>query len=402
MNEIITRIKNRKFLGAFFVALLVIVGIPLTILQVQKSSENRSRASGEEIAVKLDPLTKDVKVGDEFDVNVTLDAGQSDISAVDITFSYTGLSANWGAQQELQVFTPSSSFSTIVKDVNESAGTIHFVAVNPTQNKLTGASLPLGTLHFIAKTAGTAHVGFTNIHINAAGVADALPIDTTNTKEGVYTIGSSTAKSCTPGVNDCAADEQCATLNSSSQGVCVPTHCGGNTATAKQCPAGFSCENDGSAPVGDIGGTCIPLNSSPSVSPVPSGKSVTLYITVPGVGANNSAGLNNNPKRTIRTAYIKFYDSQNKEVSGASGPLTFQSSTGLYTGSIPVSVADGTYSATVRLDNSLWKRLAGIVTISGDTNVQTQPTTLILGDFNGDNEINLQDYNMLISELKKQ
>lgn len=196
----IEKIKQFKLLiGA--VILVLFVAIPITVIQVQKQQETRSRASGEAISIGLKPSTGTVQIGQALKVEVRLNGGSNNISAVDITFSYdkdlldvpirecappppeiTNYQCGAGPLD------PSSTFATVIND-SGTLGVIRYVGVNPTGNTITGTEISLGFLNFIGKAQGNAEIGFSNIHVNASGVAGALPVDTENTKNGTYTIG---------------------------------------------------------------------------------------------------------------------------------------------------------------------------------------------------------------------
>ncbi len=199
----------------------------------------------------------------------------------------------------------------------------------------------------------------------------------------------------------------------------TPMHCGGNIANPVECPSGFTCQRSG---VADVGGTCVPsttcfprppcLDAEPACevairedycppgtpTPTISGTSITVYLSLVGVGSTGEPGINNNPKRPIRDVEVQLTDSTNSGGGEASGIVAYQPSSGLYVGTIPLPIfAPGAYTTKVRLDNTLWKRISGIQNIVAGQNTQTPPTTLVSGDFNQDNVINLLDYNMLVS-----
>lgn len=196
-DNVINFIKKYK-VGLVIVLFLLVAAIPLTIFQLKKIQDTRSRASGGQVAVLLTPLTKTVRTGDNLDVQVTLNGGDNDISAVDITFTYDSELLEPASQSgQVNPFAPITGGFLPITNTLTTPGTVHFVGVNPTSNPITGANIPLGTFHFTAKAEGDATIGFSNIHINGAGVASALPVDSTNTKIGHYTISDTASSSCT-------------------------------------------------------------------------------------------------------------------------------------------------------------------------------------------------------------
>lgn len=355
----IEKIKKFKLLaGIVIIALLAIV--PLTVNFLQKQQETRSRASGEAVAVILNPLTGTVPLGNALDVNVAVNAGQNNISAVDISFTYDAniLEKNTGVLN-VPIFTPSSSFTTIINDEN-TPGTVHFVGVNPTSNTLTG-SVNIGKLNFAAKTSGTATVGFSNIHINASGVPGALPVDTTNTQNGSYTIAQLSAS---------------------------PTAGQAETPTPYvPSPTPFVPSPTSIVPTG--------------ITPTSGGfqTSIELALSLPGIGSESSTlRINKNPAHPQRSAELKLFNAQNAIVFSTRGSVNFDRVTGLYKGTLPLgNIAQGPYIVKVRLENTLWRQLAGIQTIVTGTLNQTPAKLLATGDVNGDNVIDLLDYNLMLA-----
>jgi len=189
--------KNKILVG--IALMLFLIAVPITLNQVRQTQEQRSGAAGEAIAILLNPLTKNVTVGEVFLVPVSINTAQNNVTAVDITFSFDAnlLAACTQDTNCPALFTPSPTFSQILLTTTP-AGTIHYVGVNPTSNVLTGPSVSIGTLAFQAKAAGTATVGFTNIHVNASEVATALPVNYDLTLAGTYTISSTGELSPTP------------------------------------------------------------------------------------------------------------------------------------------------------------------------------------------------------------
>lgn len=411
MNTAINFIKAHK-LVTFMVLLLLIIGIPVTLFQLNKNQENRSRAGGGSVAVILTPLTSTLAIGEDAGIQVTVDGAGHDISAVDITLTYDPAlfapfttcppATNPPMGMPCTVnnpFSPAATFATITNASDRTIGTIHFVGVNPTSNPITSASIPLGTIHLQALAVGTAQVGFANIHINGAGVSGALPVDATATKIGTYTITEGTTISPTP------------------------MACGGNITNPPVCPTGYTCVHPSSSP-GDTSGTCV-LDTPVSIVPSPpcplvqlpngtvtnqcpsptaaitpittpgAGANISLKLSLPGIGAG--AGGNNTPKQPTRTATVTLFDSNGQAVSTQSAGVSYEN--GVYHGMVPMgTLSAGSYEAKVRMGNTLWRRVPGIIAVSGGTEVINTPSIdLIPGDLSRKNTIDLLDYNAVVA-----
>ena len=213
----------------------------------------------------------------------------------------------------------------------------------------------------------------------------------------------------------------------------TPMRCGGFSAHAPVCPDGYSCLPD-NPNVADEGGTCV-IDTTPTPSPVstscvscaappagcsysgascatcgtlvctsPTGSSqktsVDLALSLTGIGTG-AAGLNNNPKRPQRQVEVLVINSQGQQVSSISGAVNFDAASGIYKGSITLdsNVPTGSYIIKVRMDNTLWKQIPGIQTITAGETTETPVTKLTTGDINQDNVIDLLDYNLMISCL---
>ena len=114
-----------------------------------------------------------------------------------------------------------------------------------------------------------------------------------------------------------------------------------------------------------------------------------------GKGTDPKVSLNNAPKRPNRSTDIKIVNAQGTATT-ATGSLTYNTTSGKFEGSINTSVADGPYTIKVRMDNALWKAVPGIIQLASGT-ATIPEVTLVTGDVSQDNQMNIDDYNALIS-----
>ncbi len=196
-----------KILIGLAVFAIMAVAIPLTLNQVKKNQESRSHAAAPPIAILLSPQSKNVDQLDFLGIDVTLDTNQNNVTAVDITFAFDKDVLGYGgplaecpaptdlshvdcpSSDNISPFVPDRTFTTILNKVDYATGTVHFVGINPTATTITGPNVKLGIFQFRGGAAGTGRVSFTNIHVNAAGIADAVPFDSDRTVGGTYTVG---------------------------------------------------------------------------------------------------------------------------------------------------------------------------------------------------------------------
>lgn len=165
------------------------------------------------------------------------------------------------------------------------------------------------------------------------------------------------------------------------------------------CKPGFC-----TLPLPPPGGWC---PTGPTVTPaptfVPGSTLLSFTVGLHGIGtagdsANPNSTGNMDPLHPTRVITVQVYDVQNQLVASQEGTILYNKTTGKFNGTVNLgsSFATGLYTVKVKTDQYLRALVPGIQTITaGKTN--TLPlVTLIAGDINGDNVINIIDYNILI------
>ncbi len=184
----------------------------------------------------------------------------------------------------------------------------------------------------------------------------------------------------------------------------TPTVC---TADAKLCP-------DGSY-VPRIPPTCqfaqCPYTTptptvAPTLTPTPvpavDATLMSLNLKLHGIGkggdnANPTSLGNQNPIHTQKTISVSMFNSSNQLISNKSGTIVYQSSPGVFTGTIDMgnNLSSGVYSITLKTEKYLTRLIPIQNIISGQNNSLPQ-AVLVVGDINGDNKLSILDYNILI------
>jgi|GEM_PF-2297693 len=154
------------------------------------------------------------------------------------------------------------------------------------------------------------------------------------------------------------------------------------------------------------------VTPTPTPTPtIPAGNTVfALTIGLDGLGSTgdnanpgNSSGSNKNPKRPSRNIKIEVFVGSGESKANKSGTLTYQTGSGKFTGNVDMgTLASGNYNVKVKSDGYLKRLVPGIqnVTFPSETIGRTYnvpAVNLVAGDINGDNAINILDYNILIS-----
>ena len=143
----------------------------------------------------------------------------------------------------------------------------------------------------------------------------------------------------------------------------------------------------------------ISLNSTPTINPSNNVFDVSVFLHGLGKGGDNvnpnSIG-NNNPLHPQRTATVIATDSSN-HIATQRGTVTFSQAAGSFTGQVNMgNLTNGNYLVKIKADGFLQKQIPGIISISSlQTTIPS--VTLVAGDINNDNQLDLLDYNILIS-----
>lgn len=143
---------------------------------------------------------------------------------------------------------------------------------------------------------------------------------------------------------------------------------------------------------------------APTSTPVPGDTVLNFTIGLQGIGmagdaVNPNSTGNMNPLHPTRTITATVYDAQNQLIATQSGTITFNSTTGLFQGSVDLGqgISTGLYTVKVKADQYLRAIVPGIQTIT-QAQTNTMPyVSLIVGDITGMNEINITDYNVLMA-----
>ncbi len=141
----------------------------------------------------------------------------------------------------------------------------------------------------------------------------------------------------------------------------------------------------------------------PTQPPAPGSTVLGLTIALHGIGTGGDSASPNgqgnmNPVHPSRNVTVDIYDSQNQLVVTKQGTIVYDSGTGKFGGTIDLGTtfSTGLYSVKVKTDGYLRVLVPGIQTITSAQTTSLPLATLVDGDVNNDNAINIVDYNILI------
>lgn len=141
----------------------------------------------------------------------------------------------------------------------------------------------------------------------------------------------------------------------------------------------------------------------PTTTPVPGSTQLALTLALHGIGkggdsANPTSTGNTTPLHPQRPVIVDIYDNSNTLVKTQQGTVSYDAESGLFKGIIGLegAVYNGFYTIKVKTNQFLRALVPGIHNLATGQTFEMQKTTLINGDINNDNMVNILDYNLLI------
>jgi len=137
-------------------------------------------------------------------------------------------------------------------------------------------------------------------------------------------------------------------------------------------------------------------------SPVPASfefQSIKLHgIGKGGDNVNASASGNLNPLRSTRYISIHLEDGIGNSFSAGVGEINYSSGSGVFSGSILLdeSIPNGDYLVKIKLPQYLRRQVGGIIKVIKGEVSKISEVSLVAGDINDNNSVDISDYNLLI------
>ncbi|HVF69469.1 MAG TPA: hypothetical protein VNA13_02790 [Xanthomonadales bacterium] len=142
---------------------------------------------------------------------------------------------------------------------------------------------------------------------------------------------------------------------------------------------------------------------SPPATLVPGGTRLSFTLLLHGLGrggdsANPNGVGNINPLRRQRPLIVELFNSKNQLVLTRNGTISYNPTPGNFTGIVDIgnTLSTGAYTVKVKTTQFLKSLVPGIQTITQGTVNLLPSTTLVSGDIDSNNQINILDYNILI------
>lgn len=378
------------------VILLLLVGLPLIVTVSQQQQNDRSRATASTTlymtpnSTVTAPVQKNVGENVSFDVMINPGTNLPSLVKLEIKYDPTKL-------QPLPTNTfvaNTAAFPQVLEGPLVANGSVLVsLSIGSDSTKAIQTTTKVGTITFttLATTTTAATVSFgTKSQVLSLATGDQSTENVlATTNPGYVTIGTP----ATPTVPNTPTPTVTPTATPS------PTIAASPTVTASVSPS--------------VVATNIP---TPVVTITPTGLTPTAIPTVPatifsfnvlmhGIGnsgdnvnENEFSMSNKNPMHPTRSMQVFVYNVSNQLVASGPATITYASESGSFKGSINLgnTLSAGLHTVKVQSPGHLRKLVPGIQTVRPNENNVMPNVTLIAGDVNNDNNINILDYNLLV------
>ena len=334
--------KSKTKLNFVVVVFLLLLSVPLTLALVSHPQETRSHASGGSTVLSLlepgySAAITQKNVGDAVDLDMYVDPGTNIVSFIkyQVTFDPTKLQLKTVQPVDIN----QANFSNVEGPIVSNNAISESLSIGSDPSRVIRTKTKVLTLHFTA----IGNTGGVPTTVSFGSITQAL-----------------SAGSEASATNSVLGSTIPANIVINGTGT-------GYTTSATGSAALFTLLLDGVGNAGD--------------SPNPTGNSLS----------------NKTPLTPQRNLNVQIYDTNNQLVSSTSAIVNYASDSGTFTGSLDLStLASGSYIFKVQTDRYLRKQVPGIQQITANQQIPLPTTELVAGDTNGDNVLNILDYNALL------
>ena len=365
---------NKRVIG-FIILLFLAISIPLGVHFSQQRQELRSKAAlATVLSISPSPVT--VTKGDTFDLNIQINTGENRVVGADLalTFNNSILEALDVAPGDF-LDDPQELKETIIN----SEGKV-FYSIGSFTAKQPGLGI-LAIVSFKAKSEGTSSLDFDAAGTSVAAIGETEGIK--NTESGSITVVKSSPTS-TP------ISTPTATPTASPTPIPSPTPINTPTATLTPASTPTSIPTSTPTPIPTLTSTPTPTTVPTATStPVPGKANLTFIIKFQGVGQDGT------PNRTAK-ATLK----QNDQVVATNDNIdvtNLNDGTGRYQGTM-TDIEPGIYDILIKGGIHLTRKFAGIQINTGENTANWSETSLLIGDFDNNNILNIIDFAFILQQ----
>ncbi len=336
-------VQTKKFLSVFSIVFIILALLATPLVQFV---QNKTHAAGEDATIYFGNAGNTAPVTNIFiplntttkTVNLYMDVGSINVNGFDLKITTTGnlIFSKVDDAEDGNKFT-----TKVFADITNGGHTLRYTKVSTNTTGVIKGTLNLAVITFITpQQAGTGTVSFEAVTVTSPAFNNGLTVAKTPL---TYTVD--------------LPDKVTPTLPPGT----IPTN------------------------------TPIP---TPTVNP--NSTQFVFTIILPGIGGDKGNQL---PIHIQRQLTVEVFDRTNKKLITKTGIVTFDPTSGQFTGSIDMgnSLNNGPYTVKVTTMSFLRKLIAGIQDVTPGSSYKMPETTLVPGDINGDNILDMKDYNIYVS-----
>lgn len=394
--------------------LLIILVIPLTVIIAQRQQEIRQHAAGGTCRNDADCSTTETCVASVCQTISTTPQCTSDsnCAAGQVCDTTTSTCVASPTSTAAPTATPTSSVGGVCSQNSDCSAGLSCVSQRCEPSSTSVSATPTQPTTFVGGSC-TNNSDCTSPNVCVFGSCTALDC---SVEAGGVGLASNCVTSCGAGYTSCGPcshwqqtyiQGQCATnpgntgcsdlLTSMTTNSCtVP---GGACASGQTKPF-FSCVNNSCTAQNSCGTNSGGCTAAGQSCGSPTNVQLSLTLALQGVGFTGSSTQPtlttlHTPKNTTRSVTVSVFDQNNNPVKTANGSVQFNTTSGLFTGTIDIpGLPAGQYIVKVTTQRYLVKKIPGIQTLAIGTNAMPQ-VTMIAGDVNMDNKLSIEDYSIL-------
>lgn len=389
--------SNRKTLIVSGILLILfLIGLPVMIFLSQKKQETRSRASAsttlyfEPSTSPSSPIVKNVNDLVSLNIMVTPGTNRPSIIKLEIQYDATKLTPTASPFVVNTVAFPETREGPFVQN----GKILISVSVGADPTKAISQLTQVGTVNFkaISPTTSPAVVSFgSTTQVLSVGSGDQANENVLSTTSPAYiSVASVPTPTPTPLPPTPTAPPGCYYEYFR----CI--------AQEPLCQPQLVCPTPTPTPTPII----LPTSTTaPTPTPVPKAANLTFSVLMHGIGSGgdnaNPTGnslSNKNPLRPTRDLKVEVLDYLDNLVGVSTSNIVYSSADGDFKGTIVMNNFPGTGAYTIKITSSkhLRRLIPGIQNIIPGQNNNIQQISLIAGDTNTDNILNILDYNLLV------
>jgi hypothetical protein len=389
--------------------LVILAAIPVTLIMQQEPQDTRSRATASTTlsyapnTTTNAPLQKNI--GDPVAVDVVVTPGSNLPSLIKLEMKYDPAKFDVATTSPFTVNTAAFP-STVEGPVVTNGSVLISVSIGSDVTKAIQQPTKVGTLNLIAKapTEGTvSEVSFgTRSQILSLAQSDEATENVLATTQPSYiSIAGNTAS---PTVTALATATTIPTATTAPTATVVPSPTPTMTPTPTPLPSATPTPTAAitQTPTATVNPTQTPM-PTPTINPSATTLSFDILIHGIGVSGDNANPIgsdlsNKEPQYPSRNVTVYVYDDQNQLSATKSGLITYDATSGSFKGNIDIgsTILSGDYTVRIKESTHLRRLVPGIQRLTAQSvNIMPQ-VALVAGDVNGDNTINILDYNLLV------